>query len=246
MTNLFKRLIAALTLISLELVIMAGVAIGCVVVFLFMAKTVFIDQDHGFDHAVFAFARSHTSPGFTDFMTFVTFFASKNFLIGGSLSLAVVFLFFKKHRWYSLKIPVVAAGSTLLNQGMKFWFGRPRPETAFIEQTGMSFPSGHAMIGGAFYGLLMYLVWTNVHRAAWRWLLVLVLGIWVLLIGYSRIYLNVHYASDVLAGWAAGFLFLVITLLILRKVEPKYAAEAEQIIEEADEDEDRPDASARP
>jgi membrane-associated phospholipid phosphatase len=232
MTTLFKRFIAAITLISLELAILAGVAFVCVVVFLFMAKTVFIDQNHAFDHAIFDFARSHTSSGFTAFMKFVTFFASKDFLIYGSLSLAVIFMFFKKHRWYSLKIPVVAAGSTLLNQGMKFMFGRPRPETAFFEQTGMSFPSGHAMIGGAFYGLLIYLVWTNVRHAGRRWLLVLALVLWVLLIGYSRIYFHVHYASDVLAGWSAGFLFLLISLLLLRKLEPKYAAEAREIIEE--------------
>jgi membrane-associated phospholipid phosphatase len=236
MSNLFKRFIAALTLISLELAILAGVAIVCVVVFLFMAKTVFIDQDHGFDHAVFDFARGHTSSGFTAFMKFVTFFASKNFLICGSLGLAVIFMFFKKHRWYSLKIPVVAAGSTLLNQGMKFWFGRPRPETAFFEQTGMSFPSGHAMIGGAFYGLLMYLIWTNVRHTGWRWLLVVALALWVLLIGYSRIYLHVHYASDVLAGWSAGFFFLIVSLSILRKLEPKYAAQATEIIAEDQSD----------
>jgi membrane-associated phospholipid phosphatase len=235
MTTLFKRFIAAITLISLELAILAGVAFVCVVVFLFMAKTVFIDQDHAFDRAVFDFARSHTSSGFTAFMKFVTFFASKNFLIYGSLSLAVIFMFFKKHRWYSLKVPVVAAGSTLLNQGMKYMFGRPRPETAFFEQSGMSFPSGHAMIGGAFYGLLIYLVWTNVRHAGKRWLLVLALALWVLLIGYSRVYFHVHYASDVLAGWSAGFLFLVISLLLLRKLEPTYAAEATEIIEDQPE-----------
>ena len=235
MTTLFKRFIAAITLISLELAILAGVAFVCVVVFLFMAKTVFIDQDHAFDRAVFDFARSHTSSGFTAFMKFVTFFASKNFLIYGSLSLAVIFMFFKKHRWYSLKIPVVAAGSTLLNQGMKYMFGRPRPETAFFEQSGMSFPSGHAMIGGAFYGLLIYLVWTNVRHAGKRWLLVLALALWVLLIGYSRVYFQVHYASDVLAGWSAGFLFLVISLSLLRKLEPTYAAEATEIIEDQPE-----------
>jgi undecaprenyl-diphosphatase len=232
MTNLIKRFLAAITLFSLELAILAGVAFVCVAVFLFMAKTVFIDQNHGFDHAAFDFARSHKSAGFTAFMKFVTFFASKDFLVYGSLGLAAIFLFFKKHRWYSLKIPVVAAGSTLLNQGMKMWFGRPRPDTAFYEQTGMSFPSGHAMIGGAFYGLLIYLAWTTVRPAAFRWLLVSLLAIWVVLIGYSRVYLHVHYASDVLAGWSAGFLFLVITLLILRKVEPKYAAEAEEILEQ--------------
>ena len=235
MTTLFKRFIAAITLISLELAILAGVAFVCVVVFLFMAKTVFIDQDHAFDRAVFDFARSHTSSGFTAFMKFVTFFASKNFLIYGSLSLAVIFMFFKKHRWYSLKVPVVAAGSTLLNQGMKYMFGRPRPETAFFEQSGMSFPSGHAMIGGAFYGLLIYLVWTNVRPAGKRWLLVLALALWVLLIGYSRVYFQVHYASDVLAGWSAGFLFLVISLSLLRKLEPTYAAEATEIIEDQPE-----------
>ena len=235
MTTLFKRFIAAITLISLELAILAGVAFVCVVVFLFMAKTVFIDQDHAFDRAVFDFARSHTSSGFTAFMKFVTFFASKDFLIYGSLSLAVIFMFFKKHRWYSLKIPVVAAGSTLLNQGMKYMFGRPRPETAFFEQSGMSFPSGHAMIGGAFYGLLIYLVWTNVRPAGKRWLLVLALALWVLLIGYSRVYFQVHYASDVLAGWSAGFLFLVISLSLLRKLEPTYAAEATEIIEDQPE-----------
>ena len=235
MTTLFKRFIAAITLISLELAILAGVAFVCVVVFLFMAKTVFIDQDHAFDRAVFDFARSHTSTGFTAFMKFVTFFASKDFLIYGSLSLAVIFMFFKKHRWYSLKVPVVAAGSTLLNQGMKYMFGRPRPETAFFEQSGMSFPSGHAMIGGAFYGLLIYLVWTNVRPAGKRWLLVLALALWVLLIGYSRVYFQVHYASDVLAGWSAGFLFLVISLSLLRKLEPTYAAEATEIIEDQPE-----------
>ena len=235
MTTLFKRFIAAITLISLELAILAGVAFVCVVVFLFMAKTVFIDQDHAFDRAVFDFARSHTSSDFSAFMKFVTFFASKDFLIYGSLSLAVIFMFFKKHRWYSLKVPVVAAGSTLLNQGMKYMFGRPRPETAFFEQSGMSFPSGHAMIGGAFYGLLIYLVWTNVRHAGKRWLLVLALALWVLLIGYSRVYFQVHYASDVLAGWSAGFLFLVISLSLLRKLEPTYAAEATEIIEDQPE-----------
>jgi membrane-associated phospholipid phosphatase len=245
MRHFFKRLIAALTLIGLELVILAAVGFVCIMVFLYMAKTVFIDQEHGFDRAIFNFARSHTTPAFTAFMKFVTFFASKEFLVYGSLSLAAFFLFIKKHRWYSVRIPVVAAGSSLLNQGLKFWFGRPRPATAFYEQTGLSFPSGHAMIGAAFYGLLMYIIWTNVRPLGFRWLLVLLLGLWVLLIGYSRIYLNVHYASDVLAGWSAGFLVLIFTLLILRKVEPKYAAEAEEIMEEDDEGENRPDPAAR-
>lgn len=230
--NLFKRFIASLGLVGLELLVLAAVALACVIVFVVMAKTVFIDQNHAFDHAAFAFARNHSSPGFTRFMTIVTFFASRDFLIFGSLGLALIFMFFKKHRWYSLKIPVVAGGGTLLNRGLKALFDRPRPETAFFYQPGDSFPSGHAMIGGAFYGLLIYLVWTNVRSAGLRWFLVALLALLVLLIGYSRIYLNVHYASDVLAGWSAGLLFLFTSLYLLRKLEPRYAVEASEIMGE--------------
>ena len=232
MNRFFKRLVAIFTLVSLELTIMVGVAIVSAAVFLFVAKTVFIDQNNILDKAAFAFAESHTTSGFTRFMQFVTFFASRDFLIFGSLSLAVFFLFFKRHRWYSVKIPIIAAGSSLLNQVMKFWFNRPRPENAFFAQPGFSFPSGHAMIGSAFYGLLIYWSWTEIKSLFWRWFLVLFLSSWVLLIGYSRVYLHVHYASDVLAGWSAGFMFLIVCLLVLRRLEPNYARKAHEVLEE--------------
>jgi len=211
---------------------MAAVALISVGVFLFMAKTVFIDQNNTLDTTAFAFAESHKTDAFTRFMEFTTFFASRDFLIIGSIGLALFFMFIKKHRWYSVKVPVIAAGSSLLNQGMKLLFDRPRPASAFYEQPGFSFPSGHAMIGGAFYGLLIYLVWTNIQNKLLRWVLVLLLSIWVLLIGYSRVYLHVHYASDVLAGWSAGFIFLIICLVLLRLLEPKYARKAHNVMEE--------------
>ncbi|GEO06276.1 hypothetical protein AAE02nite_39400 [Adhaeribacter aerolatus] len=239
MTNLVKKILALFTLIGAELVILGGVAFICVSLFLLMAKLVFLDQNQTLDMAAFAFAKRHTTPGFTAFMRFVTFFASKDFLIYGSLSLAFIFFFIKKHRWYAVKIPVIAAGSSLLNQGMKFWFDRPRPETAFYEQSGFSFPSGHAMIGGAFYGLFIYLVWTNIKSLFWRWFFTLLLCLWIVLIGYSRVYLNVHYASDILAGWSAGFVFLIISLRVLRKFEPTNARKATEVIQEENAPENR-------
>ncbi|PIQ22206.1 MAG: phosphoesterase PA-phosphatase [Cytophagales bacterium CG18_big_fil_WC_8_21_14_2_50_42_9] len=232
MTGLLKRFVAVFTLVSLELAVLAGVAIVSVLVFLLMAKTVFIDQNNALDQAAFAFAEAHTNNNLTRFMRFITFFASRDFLIIGSVVLSLFFFFIKKHRWYSVKIPVIAAGSSLLNQGMKLWFDRPRPETAFYEQPGFSFPSGHAMIGGAFYGLLIYLAWTSLPHKLWRWFLVLILSIGVLLIGSSRIYLHVHYASDVIAGWSAGFVFLIICLLIMRQLEPKYARKAHEVLDQ--------------
>ncbi|WP_026462736.1 phosphatase PAP2 family protein [Adhaeribacter aquaticus] len=233
MSEVFKKVIAVFTLIGLELAVLAGVAVVSVFIFLYIAKLVFIDQNQALDAVAFSFAEAHTTPARTSFFKFVTFFASKDFLIYGSLGLAALFLVFKKHRWYALKVPVISAGSSALNQGMKAWFNRPRPETAFYEQSGLSFPSGHAMIGGAFYGLLIYLVWTNIRSLFWRWVLSGLLFIWIILIGFSRIYLHVHYASDVVAGWAAGFIFLIISILLLRRLEPKYARKATDVMDES-------------
>jgi membrane-associated phospholipid phosphatase len=232
MSYLVKKILALFALIGAELLILIGVAFFSIALFLLMAKLVFLDQNQTLDRAAFAFANSHTSMAFTTFMQFVTFFASRDFLVYGSLTLAFIFYFIKQHRWYAIKIPIIAAGSSLLNQALKFWFNRPRPETAFYHQSGLSFPSGHAMIGGAFYGLFIYLVWTNVKSWIWRWFLTLLLCLWIILIGYSRVYLHVHYASDVIAGWSAGFIFLVISLRLLRRFELSYARKATQIITE--------------
>lgn len=234
MSGIFKRVIAIFALVGMELLLMWLIAIACAVIFLTMYQVAFSNQQNELDVAAFQFAENIATDKFTSVMRFVTFFASKNFLIYGSLSLAFIFYFFKRHRWYALKVPVIAAGSTILNQSLKSWFNRPRPETALIEQSGLSFPSGHAMIGGAFYGLLIYLVWTSVSSEVWRWIISGLLFLWVLLIGFSRIYLHVHYATDVLAGWAAGFIFLIISLLLLKKLELKYAKKAEEIIKEDD------------
>jgi membrane-associated phospholipid phosphatase len=233
MSGIFKKLLALFTLIGVELLILGSVALGCVAFFLFMAKLVFIDGNNAFDLAAFQFAERHKTPEVISFFRFITFFASRDFLVAGSLTLAFIFYFFKKHRWYAIKIPVIAAGSSALNQLMKFWFDRPRPETAFFEQPGYSFPSGHAMIGGAFYGLFIYLVWTNVKPLFWRCFFSFLLIIWIFLIGYSRVYLHVHYATDVLAGWSAGIIFLIISMLILRKIEPRYAKEAKEVLDES-------------
>ncbi|WP_161888295.1 phosphatase PAP2 family protein [Pontibacter russatus] len=66
---------------------------------------------------------------------------------------------------------------------------------------GFSFPSGHTMIGGVFHGLLIYIIWTTVENRTWRWVLSGFLTLVVLLVGLSRIYLKVHYATDVAAGY---------------------------------------------
>src|SRR5690606_13092498 len=131
-------------------------------------------------------------------------------------------LFFRKWRWFSAYILAATLGSFLLNQYLKNNFGRLRPETAFYFQSGYSFPSGHAMIGGAFYGVLIYLIWKHIRNIWLRLLLSLSLIIWVLLISYSRIYLNVRYATDVIAGLSAGVFWCVLSVILIPQLEPYF------------------------
>ncbi|GAA4304423.1 phosphatase PAP2 family protein [Nibribacter koreensis] len=214
--------------LSIQVLLIWLVFVGCALLFFWMVTKVFVEQEKALDQAAFAFVGDFTTPELTDAMYFVTFFGSKYFLIFGSLGLALFFFIFQKWRFYALKIISIAATTTLFNQTMKWLFGRPRPETAFLEQGGNSFPSGHAMIGGAFWGLLLYLIWTNLERGWLRWSLSALFAIWILLIGFSRVYLNVHYASDVLAGWGAGFFWLILAINLLKKVQKRMGRKVEE------------------
>ncbi|WP_018479700.1 phosphatase PAP2 family protein [Pontibacter roseus] len=222
MKRVTKRFLELLALLSVEAVVIGLAFLVCLFVFGYMVREVFVHQDTGLDTALFRYAASHRSDGMTQFMKFITFFASAEYLLVAPALLVMVLVWFHRLRWYGLNVLLIAFTSTMLNQLMKRLFERPRPVTAMLEQSGLSFPSGHAMIGGSFYGLLIYIVWREVRSPFWKWLWITLLTVLVLLIGYSRIYLNVHYATDVLAGYAMGILWLLLAVFLMKKVEKFY------------------------
>ena len=100
---------------------------------------------------------------------------------------------------------------TALNQLLKNILQRPRPtEYRIIEETGYSFPSGHSMISMAFYGYIIYLIYKYVKNKYIKWISIVLLSILICSIGISRIYLGVHYTSDVLGGFLISVSYLVI------------------------------------
>jgi len=228
MKRRLKRFIGALALLSAEAVLVWFAFFACVLVFVYMAHSVFIVESTGFDEAMFRFAAAHTSPETTRVMRIISFFASADYLMVVPPLVVLVLAWFRHMQWFALKVLVISVTSSILNQALKRVFERPRPETAMLEQSGLSFPSGHAMIGGSFYGLLIYIVWRTVPSPFWRWVLTILLTILLLLIGYSRVYLNVHYATDVLAGFSAGFLWLLISIYFMRKLEIIYFRKVEK------------------
>jgi undecaprenyl-diphosphatase len=116
---------------------------------------------------------------------------------------------------------------------LKQFFNRPRPVTPLLEPVkGLSFPSGHALMSMSFYGLLIFLVWENVKNKTWKWGLTILLLLIILLIGFSRIYLRLHYFSDVMAGFAGGIIWLTISIWVVRRIERFSRKEIDPVVTE--------------
>jgi len=215
-----KRGLAAIALLSAELIVVIILFIAALIVFSIFAIRIFGIKDETNDLIVFDRLSEWVTPFTTSFLQGITFLGSHTFLIPANLLLAFYFLFIKKHRWYSIKVPVVALGGLLLMTLLKQFFNRPRPLVPLLEPVrGLSFPSGHALMSVSFYGLLIYLVWENVKEPIRKWLLISSLVILIILIGFSRIYLRLHYFSDVIAGFSIGVIWLSVSIWAIRRIE---------------------------
>ena len=144
---------------------------------------------------------------FTPIAKIITQLGGAIFLIILSLALIISL----KNKRVSILILLNLIISTTLNQVLKFIIQRPRPtEFRIIDEKGYSFPSGHSMVSAAFYGFLIYLIYKNIKNKYLKWGLITLLSCIVILIGTSRIYLGVHYASDVNAGILISISYLII------------------------------------
>ena len=141
--------------------------------------------------------------------TWITLLGESSTIILFTLIASIVlWLINKKWQMLGLLLSVVgSAGTTLL---AKIIFNRPRPLNAALLETSASFPSGHAAIAIAFYGFITYLLIKETKKKRDRILVTLFGFILITLIGFSRLYLGVHYVSDVLAGYLDGILWLII------------------------------------
>lgn len=215
-----KKLWATITLLSIEMLLVMILFVAALLAFAYLIRKVIVLQQTGFDKSVFTFLKSHISERNNDVMLFFTFLGTHTFLVPANLLLIAYYLFIKKHKWYSIKIPAIALTSLGLMFGLKQFFGRPRPDVPLIfKAEGLSFPSGHALFSVTFYGLLIYIIFKTIKEKGLKWTLIGLLFLLLLIIGFSRVYLRVHYASDVIAGFCAGFLWLVFALSVLNRME---------------------------
>ena len=229
-----KKIYAAIALLSIEIIIVTGVFSAALFAFISIANMIFKEKKQGFDQHAFDFLAKNISDANTDVMQVFTFLGTHTFLIPANLALVAWFLFIKKHRWYSISVPVVALSSLLLMFFLKIIFHRDRPLSPLLQAAqGYSFPSGHATMSITFYGLIIFLVWQNIKNVLLKWILTILLVLLIIFIGISRVYLRVHYASDVLAGFCIGLMWLFLSLWILKRIETYSRRKVDPVVEKA-------------
>ena len=198
---------------TLEVLLGAGVFLAAFAAFFYLARVVFGQPSVALDAGAFALAdRCRAAlPALTPVVYGITFFGSLMFFVPASL-IAPYWMRRRGYGRHALALLLAMGGGWALNELLKAYFQRPRPTSALLYQYGLSFPSGHAMMSTAFYGCLAWLLAREYGR--WGWATVLLA--WAGLVGLTRVYLHVHYLTDVLAGYAGGAAWLLLLRAALR------------------------------
>lgn len=188
----------------------------CLAIFILILINVLNGNVVGLDNAIYNAIISLKSNFVTAFFKAITKFADEETLI----LIAIVGLIVIKNRKIGASIAVNLASSAFVNHLIKEMVQRPRPpiELRMVEESSFSFPSGHAMTSATFYGLIIYFVLKNVKNKKIKNTICITLSLLILLIGISRIYLGVHYASDVLAGFTFAIVYLVLYINFVLKL----------------------------
>jgi undecaprenyl-diphosphatase len=195
----------------LTAVVIAGFAfaLSALVLFAWLADEVLEGQMVRFDQHVRLFIHQHSSPAFTFLMRFMS-------NVGSPVCVTVLMLLavtaFWRAGWQRAPVLLMIAmgGGALLNEALKLIFQRTRPVPYFDTPlpASYSFPSGHALFAVCFYGMVASLISARTRRLTTRVAVWTIAAVMIFLIGLSRIYLGVHYPTDVIAGYAAAFVWL--------------------------------------
>lgn len=185
----------------------------CFICFLSTASIVSKHKIARFDNSVIGFIQNKESPPLTLIMKGFTFIGSSTVVVVLAI-FTMIFLFrVLHHRLELLLFFFVIAGSALLNYALKLIFRRERPSLhRLIQETGYSFPSGHSMEAFALYGTIAFLLWKHIPTKAGRVWTIMICIFMIVMIGLSRIYLGVHYPSDVIGAYFASGCWFAISV----------------------------------
>ncbi len=169
-----------------------------------------------FDAKLLEFIHTSTNPTLFKIMKGISYLGSEKFIIPFMLIL-ISFNLFKKNIAEAIFLLVNSLGSFGLNSLLKEVFQRTRPLDFFlVKQGGLSYPSGHSMVVMSMYLACYYLLTRNIKDKNKKFLIASIIAIYILAMGASRMYLGVHWPTDVIGGYISGYLLYVESKKILR------------------------------
>lgn len=180
----------------------------CIIILLFLIEDVMDKDIMTFDETGYSIVSKYLiTDTLTPIAKIITFFGSAYWLIGLSIFLLLII----KNKKIGISISINLGLAVLTNFLLKQILQRPRPiGHRIIDESGYSLPSGHSMVSMAFYGFLIYLVYKRIENKHLKSFLIALLLVLIINIGISRIYLGVHYTSDVIAGFLVAISYLII------------------------------------
>lgn len=180
----------------------------CIIILLFLIEDVMDKDIMTFDETGYSIVSKYLiTDTLTPIAKIITFFGSAYWLIGLSIFLLLII----KNKKIGISISINLGLAALTNFLLKQILQRPRPiGHRIIDESGYSLPSGHSMVSMAFYGFLIYLVYKRIENKHLKSFLIALLLVLIINIGISRIYLGVHYTSDVIAGFLVAISYLII------------------------------------
>ena len=194
------------------------ILILCLFLFLYIIKLINADSISTFDNFIYNHVKKLINPNTTKFFKIVTELGNYTVMV----PIIIIFYLFNKdksfNRYFTINLISVFASNFIVKSIIR----RDRPiDINLIIENGFSFPSGHSMVSFAFYGFLIYYLYHTDLKKPLKYSLMIFLSFIILLIGLSRIYLGVHYASDVIGGFLLAFIYLVIYIKFIYKREKK-------------------------
>lgn len=194
------------------------------IMFVILSALVHSGVTQNFDNSITTGLAGSRTEFFNVVMKIITFFGGTIFMVCACVAILIIV----KDKKTALKMVACIACSAVLNFLLKNTFKRTRPlDFMIVNEKGFSFPSGHAMASLTFYGMLIYFAWKSKLNKSVKISLSLTGGIFVVLIGFSRIYLGAHYFTDILAGFVVSAIFLLVYEYFIKRF---FVSEEEKIM----------------
>ncbi|RSD28614.1 phosphatase PAP2 family protein [Mesobacillus subterraneus] len=221
-----KNVILPILLVAIGL----GTSMAFLYLFAELAEEMLESEVKRFDDSIIQFFKQVSSDTLDVILFIFTELGSVWFLTIFSIIIIATLWVKKKDKWSILFFLIGIGGGGILTKLLKYYFGRERPSiNETIDAIGYSFPSGHAMGSLIFYGFLCYFLIRSGLKKTFKWAALYIGGVMIMFIGISRIYLGAHYPSDVIAGYLAGGIWLILCILALEYVKWRSASSIKPI-----------------